>query len=118
MIDWIDRRLDAWGAWSLEHSIGLGYPSRTLMHRIQEQGPTGAAIKSYRLDICPPEAVEEIERAILSLPDNLRHAILIRYLHPHWPTQVCASEVGVSRDGFYQTMERAHHWIAGWLSVG
>jgi len=73
-----DERLAAWGDWALSSSADNGWPKRTMLGKVIEEGFTGAA-QGGRPPTEIPEAVAETDRAIASLPPKYLRVVKIWY---------------------------------------
>lgn len=101
-------RLEAWGNWSKTNPELRPYPVATLMHRMAEQGPQGAAQTSGRgaTPVSMPDAIRVTEVAVLSLPAVDRTVVAAYYLE--WaPMEALANRLRMSEGRFKQTLNRA-----------
>jgi DNA-directed RNA polymerase specialized sigma24 family protein len=98
-------RLEAWGNWSRNNPELRPYPVATLLHRVAEQGPQGAA-HATRPPVEMPEQIRITEIAVLSLPAVDRSVVASYYLE--WAAvEQLAARLRMSESRFNQTLKRA-----------
>ena len=74
----VDERLAAWGDWARSASSDNGWPPRTMLGKVIEEGFTGAA-QGGPPPTQIPEAVAETDRAIAQLPPKYLRVVKIWY---------------------------------------
>ena len=115
--DWVRERLYDWAHWS-HMATGLGYPSRTVEHRLMTEG-AGASRRGRGgvplVDETPQEVIET-EEAVIKLPNDLRDAIMRKYLDKGTDKQK-AKDAGVSYERFRRLVESGHSRLAGFLEA-
>ena len=111
-IEFADHALEAWARWTHTATDGLGWPRRTLLAKIMEEGFTGAAQGSPHVEM--PDLVLFTERAVLRLVPPERKVILKHYLN--WePVEVSARRCHMSPGRFRTLLHRARRDIAAYL---
>lgn len=115
--DWVCKRLHEWAHWS-HMATGLGYPSRTVEHRLMTEGAGASRRGSGGLPSVDqtPQEVIETEEAVTKLPTDLRDAIIRKYLDKGTDKQK-AKDAGVSYERFRRLLEAAHSRLAGFLEA-
>lgn len=108
-----DAALEAWARWGHSVLAGIGWPARTLLARIIEQGIRGAAQEGCRL-VEADEAMELVERAVLRLTPIERATICRHYFY--WqPPEVSARYCGMSANHFGVVLHRARRSVRDYL---
>lgn len=108
-----DAALEAWARWGQSVLSGIGWPARTLLARIIEQGIRGAAQEGARL-VEADEAMETVERAVLRLTPKERETICRHYFY--WqPPEVSARYCGMSANYFGVVLHRARRRVRDYL---
>jgi DNA-directed RNA polymerase specialized sigma24 family protein len=85
----VDAALEVWARVARDSFHGIGWPARTLLARVIEQGANGAAHSAGVSTSCWPELAEQVERAILRLGDIRRQVVVTHALYGQ-PAEVCA----------------------------
>lgn len=107
MIDYINARCNMWVKWSLTRlDDGLGYPHACAFVKIP-----GSPNHASPVD----ESAWEIERAVKSLPADLKLAIIQFYLKRGTSDQK-ARACGCSPRHFFRRIHSAHIRILEWLN--
>ena len=115
MIKWIDIELTKWGDYMRE-SNGLGYPSSSIEHRMQQGCFGGGSAEAS--DGYVPGDVERTEAAVLELPHDERAAISEAYATGGTRDQQ-ARRLGmklgrrVSRDRLNKLLDKSHTRLDG-----
>jgi DNA-directed RNA polymerase specialized sigma24 family protein len=92
---------------------GIGWPARTLLARVIEQGIRGAAQEGCRL-VEADEMMEMVERAVLRLAEKERETICRHYFY--WqPPEVSARYCGMSPNYFGVVLHRARRRVRDYL---
>lgn len=108
-----DAALEAWARWGHSVLAGIGWPARTLLARIIEQGIRGAAQEGCRL-VEADDAMEMVERAVLRLTEKERETICRHYFY--WqPPEVSARYCGMSANYFAVVLHRARRRVRDYL---
>lgn len=108
-----DAALEAWARWAHGVLDGLGWPARTLLARIIDQGIRGAAQDGSRL-VEADETMEQVERAVLRLTPKERETIFRHYFY--WqPPEVSARYCGMSANHFAVVLHRARRRVHDYL---
>lgn len=92
----------SWGVYMRKEP--LGWPSKSLMGRIEEEGSVGAAIKSHYQKVpvnLMPAQVQEFHRAWLTLRESQRISVFVAYVI-RAPYALKAERLGLSRSRYYQ----------------
>ena len=97
-----DERLAAWGDWARDTTAGNGWPKRTMLGRVIEEGFTGAA-QGGPPPTEIPEAIAETDRAIAALPPKYLYVIKIWYASSVRYNAVAASKL--ARMNYRQFLE-------------
>lgn len=107
MIEYINARCLAWAEFSRRKvSSRLGYPRQSAFARWMPSGSCSVPIDE--------DEVSEIERAIVSLDDELKVVVRKMYLEGGTVEQK-ARDCDCHRDTFYARLHRAHVRIMEWL---
>lgn len=108
-----DAALEAWARWGHSVLAGIGWPARTLLARIIEQGIRGAAQEGCRL-VEADETMEMVERAVLRLTEKERQVICRHYFY--WqPPEVSARYCGMSANHFGVVLHSARRRVRDYL---
>ncbi len=111
--DETDAALEAWARWGHSILAGIGWPARTLLARIMEQGIRGAAQSGSRL-VEADELMELVERAVLRLAPKERETICRHYFY--WqPPEVSARYCGMNSNHFGVVLHRARRRVRDYL---
>jgi hypothetical protein len=103
----------AWGAYM--RRVPEGFPPRSLMARIHEEGSVGAAIKSHYQTIpvsLMPKSIQGFHRGWLTLRESQRAAVFVCYV-VRAPYGEKADKLGISKSRYYQLRDLGLHAIAG-----
>lgn len=108
-----DAALEAWARWGHSVLAGIGWPARTLLARIMDQGIRGAAQSGCRL-VEADEMMELVERAVLRLTPKERETICRHYFY--WqPPEVSARYCGMNPNYFGVVLHRARRRVRDYL---
>lgn len=113
MIEWINRQLNAWGAWANRRSTdGLGYPSVSPMFQ-QVQHGRGAYRSQEPIGVC--EYVHETDKAVqrLSAEDQ---AICVEFYRRPGSVVAKAHRLGMARQRLYERLDAVHRAVMGHLN--
>ena len=92
----VDERLHAWGRWTREDCIKLGYPTRNAIGRIMEEGFRGAAQPPGPTEI--PDHIMAVDAAVAKLRGIRQKVLAIAYLwFPNAPPQVQRRKLNMSK---------------------
>ena len=147
MIAYIDRWLDSWALWRRDRDLSrLGYASQSPVYRMMtshaETKKTGYAQKRHVVTLHGGRKVarhtdpmrcvgtpsfqpqrtddnpmcEAMELAVCDLPGNLKDVILIKYVS-QFSDQTGANMMGISKGGYQNLVNYAHHGLDGWLKA-
>ncbi len=111
-MEYVEACLSQWAEWNRDGRINLGYPRRTLIHRMMKEG-AGAGHAAVAPAEEMPEAVFRVEQAIRALPDLERQAIKLKYLHIYLTDNMRAKKLHKSRAQFFIILDRARWFIRG-----
>ncbi len=107
-----DHALEAWAKWAHATADGLGWPRRTLLAKVIEEGFTGAAQGGP--PVTAPDLVLSTERAVLRLPKPEREALLAQYLY--WePVECRARRCHCSVPRYNRLLGQARRSVADYL---
>lgn len=112
-VAYADGRLDAWASWV--RSNQQGWPPRTLLARVMEEGISGAAHGTCAESM--PMHILETDRAVAHIEQRLRQVVKVYYL-THAASEVKAAKLGVSRATFWRLIERAQLAVHAQLIAG
>ncbi len=107
-----DCALDEWAKWAVERLNG--WPIRTLLARLMEEGITGAAHLSHAPMVLMPEHVAATDRGVTVLDIYEREAIIVYYL-TYQDSALKAKQCGCSRATFFRRVERGQKNVARYL---
>lgn len=110
----VDAALEAWARWGRSLLQSIGWPARTLMARIMDEGFTGAAQKGSRSFEMADEAMELVERAVLRLPDRERLVVIKHYTYSQ-PVEVSARYCHMHPATFRSYLHRARRSVRDYL---
>ena len=110
----VDAALEAWARWGRSLLQSMGWPGRTLLARIMEEGFQGAAQKGSRSVEVIDEAMEIVERAVLRLPDKERLVVIKHYTYSQ-PVEVSARYCHMHPTTFRSYLHRARRSIRDYL---
>lgn len=109
---WLDAMLSKWGRAVHYLLFGdAGWPSRTMLGKIMEEGFTGAAAQNlvhHYPEVLTGEALE-VSRAIKRLPsEEMRTVIFAHYVLTRVPVKAKAAKLGIERSTYYDRLKSAH----------
>lgn len=106
----VDAALEAWARWG--RGTVNGWPMRTLLARVIEQGFTGAAQQGAPVEMS--EAVQLVEKAVLRLREIERKVIVKHYVN--WQAvEVSARSLGMSPGRFRTVLHRARRSVRDYM---
>jgi len=109
----LHQRLEAWAKWSRER-ISTGWPERTILGRLIEEGP--GASHSSGAPTAIPDAIAEMDRAVGHLTGDDRRVIREYYLR--WePREVLARRLRLTPKRMDGILNRARWRLVGFLSA-
>ncbi len=114
MISWVDCVLKNWGRaqyWLMFK--GDGYPSRTILGKLVEEGAVGAACNQYTREF-PEVLMGEnliVANAVKTLAEKPRAIVSVHYVL-RLPARVKYTRIGISREMYYDTISAAHITLA------
>ncbi len=114
MIAWVHEACKSWGRaqWWLMFK-GNGYPSRTILGKLMEEGAVGAATNQFTREF--PEVLQGenlmIANAIKTLPELPRAIISVHYVL-RLPARTKYTKIGIDRPTYYEVIAKAHIRIA------
>lgn len=107
----IDALLEQWARWG-KSGAALGWPPRTVLAKVIEQGFAGAAQPGPMPEM--DEAVQAVERAVLRLQEIDRKVVVKHYTY--WqPVEVSARYCKMSPGRFRTVLHRARRRISDYL---
>ena len=112
MIDYINRQLNAWGAWANRRATdGLGYPSVSPMFQQVKHGRGG--YRSHEpAGVC--EYVHETDAAVQRLaPEDQK--ICIEFYRRGGSVVAIANRLGIARQRLYERLDAVHRAVMGHL---
>lgn len=113
----IDRRLDRWGRYMrTRFDHGLGFPSRSPIHRMMVEGP-GAGSGGERPDEPMPADIAEIEAVLATLERREQKLAASIYIDGKG-IPVLRRLLGVSEAFMEEIFDRLHHHVAAGLQEG
>ncbi len=114
-IAYIEERLHQWAEWfSRGNLVGIGYPNRSIEHRIWREG--GLLIKATGEKPSPVnEAAEEIEKLIkeMSMQSEILAAVIRCHYFSQGSLRIKSKRVGISHTQFKHYVDMAHWWLVG-----
>lgn len=118
MIDWIHAKCKVWGAQVRWVNSGKdGWPSRTTIGRMIEEGALGAStgrFSQFLPEVLNPEALE-INNAIKKLAETHREILFIHYV-VLGKGKVKAGHLGIEKSVYYDRIDRAQTHLITALS--
>jgi hypothetical protein len=114
VISWVDCVLKNWGRaqyWLMFK--GNGYPSRTILGKLLEEGAVGAACNQYTREF-PEVLMGEnliVANAVKTLAEKPRAIISVHYVL-RLPARVKYTRIGIPREHYYETISAAHISLA------
>lgn len=118
MQGYVEQRLDVWARWYAKgNHYGLGYPSCSLEYRFMREGIVRGEVGPRWLPVNAP--AEEMERLIQSLArQKPEEAQCLRdYYLQYGSYRQHAKASGLSATYLQYQVEKARHWLAGWLTA-
>lgn len=112
MIRWVHELGKEWGRSMRSHANG--YPQKSLMARIQEEGSVGAAIKTHFRSIpvnFMTKDAQVFHRAWMTLRESQRQVLFVSYVI-RAPFQVKAERLGISKSRYYQIRDAGLEAVA------
>lgn len=109
MIDWIHLRAKEWGRWQAKEVNG--WPARSLLARIRDEGSVGAAIKQHYQPVpikSMPRGVLAFHRAWMALDEQHRQVVAVFYGATGVDGEEKARMLGLSRSQMYASLDAAH----------
>lgn len=109
----VHLRLEAWGAWARDSEI-RAWPAVTLLGRLIDQQPTGAAQQGK--PIAMPDEIAAVDAAVCTLGDIDKQAIRLYYIK--WaPVESHARKLGMRPRQFQNVLRRARWRLAARLNL-
>ena len=111
----VHLRLESWGAWAREGGTTCAWPARTILGRLIEDGPSGAA-QSGRPPVSMPEDIAAVDAAVAHLGDIDRkvvHTYYVGWLPIEAQARACHMRVRM----FQNVLRRARWRVGGFLSA-
>lgn len=106
-------RLERWGMWAKTSGV-RAWPQVTLLGRIIEQGPVGAAIPTSAAITAIPKDIQEVDAAVSHLCEIDK--LVIRTYYLEWaPMEVMARHRRMSVAKFRNCLTRARWRVTGYL---
>ena len=117
MIDWVHDALKDWGRAKYWVLFGRGgYPTRTMLGKLMEEGVVGASCSSLTMEY-PEVLVGEnlkTENAVKTLPETPRNIITAHYVF-RLPVKLKCAKLEIPKTTYYQLLSHAHINIANAL---
>lgn len=119
MINWLDSILRDWGKAQYWLLFGKqGFPTRTMLGKLIEEGVVGAAFNKFTMTY--PEVLQGenliVANAVKTLPENPRTVVTAHYVI-RMPTKQKYAHLGISKTVYYDTLSAAHLLIANALQA-
>jgi hypothetical protein len=115
-VDAVHVRLEQWAAWANSGLESIGWPPSTLLGRMIDQGPTGAAQQGSP-PITIPDEIAEVDSAVARLEPIDKGVISAYYLNWAPPEVLWMGCIGVrSAHSFRVILKRARWRIAGFIA--
>ena len=115
-LEYVKYRLEEWADWVLRgNSYGVGYPHRSLIHRLLTEGHIPRSPLSQ--PVLVNESAEAIEKLIAEMSQDNRlmaDALRCQYLVVG-TLRTRSARLAISAPRFKQLVEMGHHWLAGRL---
>ena len=116
-MEYIETRLQQWAEWYVRgNNIGLGYPSRSIEHRLMIEGVVIASTAPR--DVPYHADAEEIEALVCELAaynEDLAAVLRIHYLMIGSIRQK-SKVISLSREKFSHYIDLARMWLSGRLN--
>ena len=110
----VHAMLEAWGRWAKDME-SHGWPLETILARMMEYGPQGAA-QQGRPPISMPEDIARIDAAVAQLCVIDRRAVVAYYTR--WePPEAVARRLHIKERELRRTLQRARWRLAAWLRI-
>lgn len=110
----VHTRLEAWGAWARDAEV-RAWPVSTLLGRMIDQQPTGAAQKG-RPPVAMPDEIAATDAAVCTLGDIDKQAIRLYYIK--WaPIEVHARKLSMRPRQFQNVLRRARWRLSSRLGL-
>ena len=110
MIGWVHEACRSWGRAKYWVMFGKGgYPTRTMLGKLIEEGVVGAACSQFTMEY-PEVLMDEnlkMENAIKTLPETPRTVITIHYVF-RLPTKAKYAKLGIGKGTYYDALAHAH----------
>ena len=107
---WVDGRLLEWVKWTRTNGNTLGWPPRTLLARIIEEGWHGASQPGQRPTDEIPADVMEVDQIVARMMPRLRRVLKAYYLSG-LPVSVKARALRLSEKTFRVRLEAARFYV-------
>jgi len=109
--DWLEHMCEAWGR-SVHHLLfgDSGWPARTMLGRIMDEGFTGAAATNFvqhHPEVMTGEALE-VSCAIKRIPSEELRTVLFAHYVIRKPVKAKAAKLGMERSTYYAKLDKAH----------
>jgi hypothetical protein len=92
----VDERLLQWGRWARNDGVPGDYPRSTMLARVMEQGPMGAA-QQGRSPTTIPELIALVDAAVAKLVYRQRCVVFVRYVYfAGMPAEIQRAKLGLS----------------------
>lgn len=111
----VHARLERWGKWAKTAGV-RAWPQVTLLGRIIEQGPVGAAIPTSAVRTALPEDIAEVDAAVARL-GAIDKAVIRTYYMEWAPVEVMARHRRMKVSTFHATLRRARWRVGDFLTV-
>ena len=109
----VHMRLEQWARWAKDKPPN-GWPERTILGRLIEEGPGASHCTSFTSDI--PDHIAHVDRAVGHLSHDDKRVIRAYYLS--WmPREFLAIKLRISPRRLDTILNRARWRIAGFLSA-
>ena len=119
MIDWVHDSLRDWGRAQYWLLFGKqGYPTRTMLGKLIEEGVVGASCNQFTIEY--PEVLMgrnlQVANAVKTLAEMPRTVVSAHYVF-RMPAKQKYTKLGMSHTKYYNTLSQAHLSIANALQA-
>jgi hypothetical protein len=113
----IEAALNEWAVYARDGIKHLALPSRTLLGKLIDEGPSGAA-QGGKLPVeAWSDVAERVEQAVLHRLTKQEQAVICSEVFFPWPREVKARRCGVSATRWSHLLASAKRSIADYLHI-
>lgn len=109
-----ENLLFSWGRWSRDHP-GLLMSSKNIIGKCMDEA-FGASQVSVKPEISMPAQIEKAENIVLSMPNELREVMILKYVAKKYARDACKI-VHCGNSEYYNRINMGISFTAGYLQA-